>query len=296
MSGEDTRAGLPAVVLVAHDKPRHLRRLVAALTPLPVFLHIDANTSDGLVAEMTASLPDHVRLQPRLAAGWARFEVLQAELDGYRAALTDTDASHVILATGADYPLADVDTIVGRLAANPDRSYAEVLPLPIAEWGPLRGYDRFLFRSRPWRGHRLAWPVPRRLPRGLRLGGGAQTKILTRRHAQLVLDVLDDEPGLLRWFRHCWTPDEVVIPTLLLSERYGAHWAEEGNSHPHPWYIDWGDVPAKNPRWLGPGDLGALRQAAQRLDVPALFARKLADDSDALVAAIDAGLRARTTA
>jgi hypothetical protein len=296
MSGADTRAGLPAVVLVAHDKPRHLRRLLAALAPLPVFLHIDANTPEALHAEMTASLPDHVRLQPRLAAGWARFEVLQAELDGYRAALTYTDAAHIILATGADYLLTDVETIVSRLAQHPERSYAEVLPLPIADWGPMRGYDRFLFRSRPWRGHRLIWPVPRRLPRGLRLGGGAQTKILTRRHAQLVLHVLDDEPRLLRWFRRCWTPDEVVLPTLLLSERYGAHWAEEGSSHPHPWYIDWGDAQAKNPRWLDLGDLDALQQAARRPEVPALFARKFAEDSDALVASIDAGLRTRTAA
>jgi len=295
MTGPDASAGLPAVVLVAHDKPRHLRRLLAALAPLPVFLHIDANTGDALHEQMTADLGPHVRLQPRLAAGWARFEVLQAELDGYRAALAQTDAEHVILATGADYPLASVEAIVSQLAVHPERSYAEVIPLPIPEWGPLRGYDRFLFRSRPWRGHRLALPVPRRLPRGLRPTGGAQTKILTRRHAQLVLDVLDDRPELVRWFRRCWTPDEVTIPTLLRSG-LGAEWAAQISTGPHPWYIDWGNVPAKNPRWLGMGDLEPLRRAASRPDVPALFARKFAEDSDDLVAAVDTQLRLRTAA
>lgn len=296
MTVSSARSGLPAVVLVAHDKPRHLQRLLAALAPLPVFLHIDANTHDELHKEMTSGLGDHVRLQPRLAAGWARFEVLEAELEGYRAALAQTDARHLILATGADYPLASVDTIVQRLAANPDRSYAEVFPLPIREWGLMRGYDRFLFRSRPWRGHRLAWPVPRPLPRGLRPAGGSQTKILSRRHAQLILDVLDDRPELLRWFRRCWTPDEVLIPTLLLSEQLGARWAEQGSSLPHPWYIDWGDAPTKNPRWLGLGDLEALRSAADRPEVPAMFARKFAEDSLDLVAAVDAQLRLRTAA
>lgn len=296
MTISSNRQGLPAVVLVAHDKPRQLRRLLAALAPLPVFLHIDANTGDELYRQMIAGLGDHVRLQPRLAAGWARFEVVQAELEGYRAALAQTDAGHVILATGADYPLVSVETITERLAATPDCSYAEALPLPIGEWGPLRGYDRFLFASRPWRGHRLAWPVPRRWPRGLRLAGGAQTKILSRRHAQLILDVLDDRPELLRWFRRCWTPDEVLIPTLLLSEQFDARWAEQGSSNPHPWYIDWGKVPAKNPRWLGLGDLEMLRSAADRPDVPALFARKFAEDSDELVAAVDAQLRFRAAA
>ncbi len=290
------RAGLPAVVLVAHDKPRHLHRLLAALSPLPVFLHVDANTGDALYAKMTAGLGDNVRLQPRLAAGWARFEVVQAELEGYRAALAQTDAEHIILATGADYPLADVASIVAWLAAHPGRSYAEVNPLPIQGWGLMRGYDRFLFRSRPWRGRRLAWPVPRRPPRDLRLSGGAQTKILTRRHAQLILDVLDDRPELVRWFRRSWTPDEVLIPTLLLTEHLGAHWSEQGSPGPHPWFIDWGDKPAKNPRWLGMGHFEALRQAADRSDVPALFARKFADESDVLVAAVDEQLRLRASA
>lgn len=286
-------AGLPAVVVVAHDKPRQLRRLLAALDPLPVFLHVDANTPDALHAEMTEGLGPRVRLLPRLAAGWARFEVVQAELEGYRAALAETDAGHVILATGADYPLTDVATIVARLAADPDRSYAEITPLPVAEWGVLRGWDRFWFASRPWRGRRLWWPVPRRVPRGLRPAGGAQTKILTRRHVQLVLDTLDARPELLRWFRRCWTPDEVMIPTLLVTEQLGAHWSEQGSSAPHPWYIDWGDVPAKNPRWLDLEDLEHLRRAASRGSVPAMFARKFGEGSDDLVAAVDTQLRAR---
>jgi len=293
MTTPEVTGELPAVVLVAHDKPRHLRRLLAALAPLPVFLHIDANTADAVVAEMTADLGGNVRRQRRLAAGWARFEVLQAELEGYRAALDQTDAEHIIVATGADYPLADVATIVQRLAAHPDRSFVELAPLPIRAWGPMRGYDRFWFRSRPWHGHRLAWPVPRRIPRGLTPGGGAQTKILSRRHAQLVLDVLDRRPNVLEWFRRCWTPDEVLIPTLLLSE-LGAGWRAQVSTDPHPWYIDWGDVPAKNPRWLGLDDLGALRRAAARDEVPALFARKFREDSDNLVAAVDAQIRVGT--
>lgn len=217
--------------------------------------------------------------------------MVEAELLGYRMALTETQASHVILATGADYPLANVERIVAQLAPDPTRSYAEIAPLPIQEWGVLRGYDRLMFRHRAWRRRRLAWPIPRRIPRVLSPGGGAQTRILTRRHAQLVLDVLDEQPHLLRFFRSCWTPDEVMIPTLLLSERFGARWSEEGSSLPHPWYIDWGATPAKNPEWLGLGGLDALRAAAFRPGVPALFARKFAEDSDDLLAAIDAELR-----
>ena len=291
MSSLAGRADLPAVVVVAHDKPRQLGRLVDALDPLPVFLHVDAGTDDQTFAAMTDALPDRVRLLPRLAAGWARFEVVEAELSGYRAALEQTAARHVVLATGADYPLVDVGRLVERLDATPDTSYAEVLPLPMAAWGRFGGFDRLALRNVVWRRHRLAWPVPRRIPRVLVPAGGAQTKILTRRHARLVLDVLDDRPDLLAFFRRCWTPDEVMIPTLLNSPAFGADWPGQGSAGPHPWFIDWGRGPAKNPRWLSLDDLPALQAEAGRDGVPALFARKFAEDSDALCAAVDQELR-----
>jgi len=287
------RSGLPAVVLVAHDKPRHLRKLLRALAPLPVFLHIDATTAPAMLERMVADLPDYVTLLPRVRAGWAQFGVLEAELIGYRAALAATDAQHVILGTGADYPLASVDRITAALAAHPDRSYAEINPLPIKAWGLARGYDRFFLRQRVWRRHRLVSPLPRRIPDGLRPGGGAQTKILTRRHAEIVLDVVDHRPELVEFFRRCWTPDEVMIPSILVSECFGARWDQEGSSEPHRWYIDWAKKRAKNPRWLGMRDLPALREAAERADRPALFARKFADDSVDLTDAIDTHLRAR---
>ena len=46
-----------AVVILAHDKPGHLHRLVNALDGLPVFLHIDAGTSPKMHKEMTDGLP-----------------------------------------------------------------------------------------------------------------------------------------------------------------------------------------------------------------------------------------------
>ncbi len=291
--GSRSDTALPAVVLIAHDKPDHLRRLVAALDPLPIFLHVDANTPDDVFHAMTDDLPTRVSLLPRLAAGWARYEVLAAELLGYRTALAQTEARHVILCTGADYPVASVERICAVLAAAPDRSYAEIQPLPIDDWGPLKGWDRFVFRQRPWKRRRLAWPVPRRLPAGLTAAGGAQTKILTRRHAALVLAVLDADPALLRFFRRCWTPDEVAIPSILSTEHFGARWSTEGSSQPHPWFIDWGPVATKNPRWLGPADLPAIT-AATRTDPPALFARKLGGTGtggDLLADAIDTELR-----
>ncbi len=291
MSQPPASAPLPAVVIVAHDKPRHLHRLMAALDPLPVFLHVDATTAEPLFAEMVADLPDRVTVLPRISAGWAQFGVLEAELSGYRAALAATDARHVIMATGADYPLAPTARIIETLAAHPERSWSETRPLPIPEWGLARGYDRFLLPQRVWRRHRLALPLPRRVPRGVTPGGGAQTKILTRRHVEIILGVVDERPDLVDFFRTCWTPDEVMIPSILVTDSFGANWPAEVSTYPHPWFISWGTTRSKNPRWLELSDLDDICRAARRSESPALFARKFSEESGALTDAIDGRLR-----
>lgn len=268
-----------AVVVVAHDKPGHLHRLVGALGGLPVFLHVDAGTPDDVHAEMTAGLPESVRLLPRVRCGWAGFGVVQAELAGYRAALAETDAEHILLMTGADYPLQPADRLVDRLAGLRRASWADVETLPIADWGPMRGYDRFVFRNRV-EGRRRIWsPVPRRLPSGIRPAGGAQTKILARHHVTQLLSILDERPDLLRFFREAWAPDEVMLPSILTSPELGMDWPSSHVRGDHAWFIDWGQKPSPNPRWLDESDLPALRAARTRPSAPALFARKFSEDS-----------------
>lgn len=281
----------PAVVLLAHGNPVHLRRLVHALDPFPVLLHVDANTPEDTHRAMTHDLPDRVLLLPRLAAGWAHHNVLVAELDGYRAGLEHTDATHFLLLTGADYPLADVATVRAALAAHPDTSILDCNALPHAPWGRLGGYDRFIFPHRVVDRRRVWTPIPRRVPFGLRAAGGSQMKVMTRAHAQHLIDVWDAEPRLDRFFSTCWVPDEVVIPTLFNTPRFG--FAEHGDvlTGQHPWYIDWGATPSASPRWLGPEDLPALRAACLREGLPALFARKFNDASGPVLDRIDSELR-----
>lgn len=282
--------------MVAHDNPAQLHRLIEAVAPLPVFLHVDGSTPDELHAEMTDGLDrSRVRFLPRLRAGWARYEVLAAELTGYRVALAETDAEHLILLTGTDHPLVSTDTLIEVLGGHQDQSFGDIFPLPASHWGPLNGYDRFIVPQFPWRKHRLALPIPRRIPRGLVPAGGSQSKILCRRHAELVLRVLREHPRLRGFFRRCWTPDEVAIPSILMSPEFGGHWFDESVPGGPVFHIDWGNEPGrkpnKSPRWLDQTDLPVLADAAHRPGVPVLFARKFDDAAAEVVARIDAEQR-----
>lgn len=275
----------PAVVIVAHDEPAQLHRLVAALDPFPIFLHVDANTPGDVYAEMTEGLPSRVHHVPRLAAGWARPEVVQAELIGLRQAMAETDADHFILLTGTDHPVRSTQQIAAHLAAHPGRSALSLQRLPVPEWGRLGGYDRFIAPQWPWRRRRLLAPLPRLWPRGLVLAGAGQQMVLSRRHAQVVMRALDSRPELWRYFRRTWAPDESLVPTLLASPSLGVDWDNE-HIPGLAWYIDWGRKPVKSPRWLTPADLPAI--AAAREEHPTLlFARKVGQRSGDLAGRLD---------
>jgi Core-2/I-Branching enzyme len=280
-----------ACVVLAHTDPVHVRRLIAALDPFPVFLHCDVRTSDDVFARMTEGLPDRVTVMPRRRTAWARWEMVAAELDGYRAALR-TGASHVALLTGSDYPLASTAQIAEFLATIPGRSVTLSQPLPIPQWGHGGGFWRLRFRFRAWNQRMLLLPVPRRLPRGVVPAGGSQLKLLAREHAATVVSVADGRPDLVRYWRSTWIPDETFVYSVLHTPALAPGFLDqrvEGTA----WYIKWDEAPRKSPPWLTSADLPELARARDGLHgVPALFARKFSSTVDpGVVDAVDRTLR-----
>lgn len=268
-----------AVVLLAHDKPRLLGRIVDAMAGLPVFLHVDSRVGPRVFDSLTEGLPERVRHVQRHPSDWATFELVEAELSGYRAALEHTDAEHIVMMTGACYPLAPVERIVERLSRLRGVSWAQVKPLPLKFWGPMGGYDRFIFRNRVKDRQRVWNLVPRRWPRGVRPAGGSQLKILSRHHAERLLELVERRRDLVEYFQTTWIPDEVMIPTLLNSPAFIDDWGSSHVRGRHAWYIDWGQAPSPHPVELGLADLPALREARTRTVAPALFARKFSEAS-----------------
>ncbi|WP_083420795.1 beta-1,6-N-acetylglucosaminyltransferase [Curtobacterium sp. MCBA15_009] len=290
----------PACVVLAHEDPVHVRRLVEALDPFPVFLHCDSRTPDDVHRAMTEGLPDRVRLLPRIRTGWARWENVEAEVAGYRAALAETDATHVAVLTGSDYPLASPAETTALLEAHRDRSFVFAHPLPHPEWGRDGGVGRIRYRHWAWRKHMLRLPVPRRAPRDVVLTGGSQLKVLARRHAAAVVDTVDRRPDLTHFWRRTWVADETFVLSVLGSPALVPGFADEHVPH-SLWWIGWDGTAQKSPPWLTIEDAGRL--LAGRTDtadaLPQVFARKFSTDRSAdLLDVVDGafGLRPGTAA
>ena len=279
-----------ACVVLAHGDPTHLRRLVGALDPFPVFLHCDVRAEDSVFRAMTDGLPERARVLPRLRTGWARWENVVAEIEGYRAALAETDATHVALLTGTDYPLASASEIVALLEQNRGISFGVLDPLPHPSWGQNRGYSRLRYPHWAWRKHMIRLPIPRRFPADVVLAGGSQLKVLARHHAEAVVRAYDSSPELVRFWRRSWVADETFVPSILSTPRFVPDW-DDASLRASLWMIGWDGTRRKSPPWLTDevADVVLSRRAWDDQLVDSVFARKFSTaESTPLLDRIDA--------
>ena len=308
-----------AVVLLAHADAAQVRRLLASLEPLPVFLHCDAKTPATVFDAMVARLPEHVRTTPRVRTSLSSWSLVEAELVALREALWHSDARHIAVLSGADYPLVPVTEIVAELASWGDESYFWNVPMPFPSWDTPRNPDGGLWRLRRRfltfrgqvlyvRGIPLRWPFPRRIPPELQLRASSQWKIYSRRHAEALLEVVDSRPDLVRFWQHTLVPDEMFAATVLASEALVGSGNVLARCTAHAWYMDWPEGEGVyHPRWLENRDFEALANASQGRHVtPAearptevqgqrrLFGRKFSSDrSSALLDRVDVELLGR---
>jgi hypothetical protein len=306
---------MPAVaaVVLAHADARQVRRLIASLGGIEVFLHCDAKTPDRVFAAMTDTTGLGVHAVRRVRTSLASWSLVAAEVAGVRMVLERTRAEHIIVMSGNCYPLVTTAEIEDELAGWRGRSRLELHTIPYPLWGRRGTADGGLFRfQRRYvtvrdqvifvRGLPLC-TVRRAIPADLLLHASSQWKIYAREHAMTVLRVLDDRPDLVKFWRKTLVPEESCVASILRSPMLvGA--ATEDVYDDHPWYIDWPSGSAPHPRWLGEEHFPALEAArfAQPRDPAAardsdrpghrkLFARKISSAATGLVDMIDAELR-----
>lgn len=278
-----------AYVVLAHKHPRQVGRLAAALAPAPVFLHVDAAVDE---APFAAAAPANVTLVPRHRSGWASWGIVAALLEGMTAAAAEPGWTHLMLLSGQDYPLVPPADIAAFLARHGGRSFMARWPLPSRLWGRDGGLHRVRYRHWALRGRRVVLPLPRRMPAGIEPWGGSLYACLARAAVEDVLALVARRPDVVRFYRRSWIPDEMFVPTAVMSSPAAAAVINESLS-----FIRWTDGGGRHPDVLRAGDLPLLAQAARGpSDVGGhgrrkLFARKLDASVDAdLLDLIDAQL------
>lgn len=268
-----------AFVVLAHKRPDQVGRLVDRLAPNPVLLHVD--TAVGDASPFAVAARGDVTMLPRHRSGWASWGIVAAILEGMRAAVRRTDWSHLMVLSGQDYPLRDGPGLASFLDGHAETSFMARWPLPSRLWGRDGGMHRLRYAHRPVRGRRVFLPLRRRLPRGIPPFGGSMYACLNREAVEAVLAFVDARPDVVRFYRRSWIPDEMFVPTAVMSSAAATTVANESLT-----FIRWSQVGGAHPDVLGAADLEALVEASRGPSEVGgygrrkLFARKFDADVD----------------
>jgi hypothetical protein len=284
-----------AYLILAHQNPRLLQRVIKTLSSenCAFFIHIDRKSS---MEQFSGIAGKHIFFSTeRLPVYWGEFSQVEAALLLVQQALASQQHfDYFILMQGSDYPLRSETYIHNFLEQNRGLEFMDLVKMP-APGKPLSRINTVRYPSnQPIR--RFAARVLAKLGLAQRdhrkyLGGlepfsGGACWALSREACQYVLEFMDRNPHVGKFFQNTPAADEALFHTILGNSAFGsrirknlvyADWSAEG-SHPEiitQQQVDHFGVQEKV--WLddvyGSGE--------------ALFARKFCDDNLALLEQID---------
>lgn len=259
-----------AHLILAHSEPRQLERLVARLQHKTAyfFIHIDKKTNIAPFEFLTEN--ERVFLiTNREKVSWGAYSIVQATLNGFEAIIKSGIPIDVVnLLSGSDYPLKNSDKINQFFDEHKGQNFMH-FELVYEEWQEaitrLTAYHltNFSFPGKYFVQKWMNRMLPKRImPENLIPVGRSQWLSITTEAVKYILDYLDEHPGIVRFFKLSWAPDEIIFQTILYNSNFRSSLINNNLR-----YIDWSPGKA-SPRILTLDDFPKLMQSN------ALFARK----------------------
>jgi len=292
-----------AYLILAHDNPQHVRRMIRALREewTEFYIHVDRKAPRGLFDDLRTEPQTHL-IADRISACWGGYSLVQAALNLMTAAFNDKeDTDRFVLLSGADYPIRSNREIRRFFENNPAECIGRMkMPTPDGR-KPLAWLETLYFEKA--RGNYMPVRVlltqtnrflARFYKRNYRpvLGdlvpyAGSQWWALSREAVSYILDFIPANRRLVRFYKRAHIPDEMFLPTILgnspLSERITRSVT----------FADWSKGKSRNPGAISQEHIDRFADPEFELnDIegrgPCLFARKFSPNDGALLDQIDA--------
>jgi len=285
-----------AYLVLVHDNPGVLKRLIAALSnsDCAFFIHIDRKTD---VSQFSGIDGDNIFLSDeRVSVYHSGFSMVEATLLLLRQAFNRPENyDYFILLGGSHYPLRSQEYIHGFFERNHGSEFISIARMPNAYGIPISNLTRIYFEEDEPVRHFLTRVLAKvgLAQRDYRkyLGpaepfGGSQWWALTREACLYITEFAQSNHSLSRFFRNTCCSDEMFFHTIL------------GNSPFRPrlrrnlTYLHW--LPGQRPSFLNSDHVHQI-ELLDRLWIDdewgsgeALFARKFSDENLKLLDRIDA--------
>jgi hypothetical protein len=284
-----------AYLILAHNNPLVLKRAIATLSceDCEFFVHIDKKSS---MAKFSGIGGENVHFsETRLPVYWGEFSIVQATLQLLRMALKGPETpNHCVLMSGCDYPLRSARYVREFLATNHGLEFMNLVKVP-APGKPLSRINTVRFQSdKPVRRFvvrvlaklGLAQRDYRKYLGNLEPYSGSQWWGLTREACQYLLDFVQQNQHVVKYFENVFAADEAFFHTILGNSPF------KSRIRRNLVFEDWSGSVA-HPKMISDEHI-ALFEARDELrvndvfgDGESLFARKFSDTNLELLQRID---------
>jgi hypothetical protein len=287
-------------IILAHKLPEQLVRLVRKLdTESSWFLiHVDKRTDSKTFRKMKEPLStcQNVFFLDRHVSNWGDLGILKATLKGiYKIRTLGLQFDYVINLSGQDYPLKSNHQIRRYLEQHEGQTFMEYFALPDDHWKRENGgLNRVVYWHFYWRGQCYSirrnsrfvallsnllgpvlsakLPLERKIPGDLKPFGGSAWWCISKDCIEYLVEIMEKEYRLIKFFQHVYIPEELFYQTVLLNSPL-KNLIVNDDLH----YIIWPDTKSDHPFLLQKHDFDGF------IHTDKLFARKFDSTLDAEV-------------
>ena len=212
-----------AYLILAHNTPHHLKRLIGALDSpnVAVFVHVDRKSDIGPFRD-GISRTNVTFLDERADVYWGDFSIIPVMIRLIEEALTH-DPDYLCLLSGSDYPLRSAAYIEDFFARNRGREFMNLVRLPCEEVNkPIGRIEDYWFQT-PFDSQLVIRATNRlndlnrrygfkrdhtKVFKGLAAYAGSTWWALTAGACRHVLDFTRARPDVVKFVRNVPNPDE----------------------------------------------------------------------------------------
>jgi hypothetical protein len=287
-------------LVLAHNSPAHLRRLVQALsTSSAAFLvHIDNKADLNIFREALGTAVDFTR--ERVEVHWGDFSQVDAIMVLLREALADPRKfDRFVLLSGTDYPVRPAQYIEDFFARHPDTQFINMVKMPsVSASKPLSRLTDYRPAPATSALAKLTRKVTARLgvkPRqrdykpvfdGLQPYAGSTWWALSRKACEHIEEFVRTRTALVEFFRNTVCPDEMFVQTIIGNSPFASGLERDRT------YTDWTGG-GSSPAYMTMKHIESFRHGGRSFsdgqygEGEFLFARKFSEGSPEVLAALD---------
>ena len=264
-----------AHLILAHANPSQIQRLINRLAHpnADFYIHIDLKTEISPFLSLASK--QVTLITNRVSVYWGAYSIVQATVNSFEEILASpTKYDYINLLSGQDYPLKSTDEIHAFFEKNPNKAFMHTLSVA-TEWQEaiprVTKYhlSNYQFSGRTTAEKYINMLLPqRKMPNKLIPVGRSQWFTITSKHIEYIVNYLQQNKNVKRFFELTWGSDEIVFQTILYNS---IHQKDMVNDNLR--YIDWSEGNA-SPKTFKMEDLPTLLGSGK------LFARKFNEAID----------------